>query len=504
MLRRLPFTIFVILLLGLALGGCGDGGDEAGTTHPVVVSSSQPAARVSPTALPPPATQTPISPDAAPTSAETATQAAIAPTLATVSTGTTTTMAATATETATAASVATATMAAAPSPLLPSSTPTSTPLPTATLLPTPIFTASPSPGPTGGPGSDPAAVRLGLQLVAGGLERPVGIANAGDGSGRLFILEQVGRIRIVRDGVLAGTPYLDLTDRVGSSANEQGLLGLAFHPAYADNGTFFVNYTDRQGDTVVARFSVSADPDRADPASGTTLLTLPQPAGNHNGGHLAFGPDGYLYIGTGDGGGAGDQYGNGQNGGTLLGAMLRLDVDGAPPYAIPASNPFIGDPAVRDEIWAIGLRNPWRYSFDRLTGDLYIADVGQNQYEEVNVQQAASSWRTELWLVHHGGAALLPQRTGPAMQAGLTLPVAEYDHALGCSVTGGYVYRGRQFPALAGIYLFGDYCSGRIWGLAPGQSGVWQSSRAGPRGRSTQLLRRGRSRRAIPAGHGSW
>jgi glucose/arabinose dehydrogenase len=302
----------------------------------------------------------------------------------------------------------------------------------------------------------------------------VGIANAGDGTGRLFILEQTGRIRIVRDGELASSPYLDITDRVGSSANEQGLLGLAFHPNYADNGLFYVNYTDRQGDTVIARFSVSADPDRGDPASETTVLTIPQPAGNHNGGHLAFGPDGYLYIGTGDGGGAGDQYGNGQNGGTLLGAMLRLDVDAAQPYAIPSGNPFIGDPAVRDEIWAIGLRNPWRYSFDRLTGDLYIADVGQNQYEEVNYHAAAApGGRNYGWPIMEARYCFPKDRD--CAQTGLVQPVAEYDHAQGCSVTGGYVYRGQAFPALTGIYFYGDYCSGRIWGLAPDRAGGWQA-----------------------------
>jgi glucose/arabinose dehydrogenase len=302
---------------------------------------------------------------------------------------------------------------------------------------------------------------VGLQPVASGLERPVGIANAGDGSGRLFILEQVGRIRIVRDGELLSSPFLDISGRVGSSASEQGLLGLAFHPGYAENGLFFVNYTDQQGDTVVARFSVSADPNRADPASEAQILTLPQPAGNHNGGHLAFGPDGYLYVGTGDGGGAGDQYGNGQNGGTLLGAMLRLDVDGAQPYLIPAGNPFVDNPAVRDEIWALGLRNPWRYSFDRLTGDLYIADVGQNQYEEVNYQPAdAPGGLNYGWPIMEGMHCFPADRD--CARAGLTQPVVEYQHAQGCSVTGGYVYRGQEFPALTGIYLFGDFCSGRI------------------------------------------
>ena len=465
MLRRLQLTMFMILLLGLVLGGCGDGADKSGSSRPVVVASPQPVASLSPTVPPPRATQTPLSPDVAPSSVETATLTAIAPALATATAGATAAMAATASGTAAAARIATATMVAAPSPLPPSPMPTSPPLPTAT--PTPTVTSNPI--------ADPAAIRLRLQPVVSGLERPLGIANAGDGSGRLFVLEQVGRIRIVRDGALASTPYLDITDRVGSSANEQGLLGLAFHPDYAGNGLFFVNYTDRQGDTVVARFSVSADPDRADPASGTTVLSLPQPAGNHNGGHLAFGPDGYLYIGTGDGGGAGDQYGNGQNGGTLLGAMLRLDVDGAQPYAVPAGNPFIGDPAVRDEIWATGLRNPWRYSFDRLTGDLYIADVGQNQYEEVNFQQAAASGGQNYgWPIMEGQHCYPKDRH--CTQTGLALPVAEYDHSLGCSVTGGYVYRGREFPVLAGIYLFGDYCSGRLWGLAPGQNGAWQAA----------------------------
>jgi glucose/arabinose dehydrogenase len=282
-------------------------------------------------------------------------------------------------------------------------------------------------------------------------------------------------IRIFRDGHLSGSPYLDITDRVGSSANEQGLLGLAFHPNYAGNGLFFVNYTDRQGDTVVARFSVSADPERGDPASEVLVLTLPQPAGNHNGGHLAFGPDGYLYIGTGDGGGAGDQYGNGQNGGTLLGAMLRLDIDGAPPYAIPPGNPFVDDPAVRDEIWAMGLRNPWRYSFDRLTGDLYIADVGQNRYEEVNYQPAAAPGsRNYGWPITEGTHCFPKDRS--CDQTGLAQPVMEYDHSQGCSVTGGYVYRGQAFPSLTGVYLYGDYCSGRIWGLVADQAGAWHAA----------------------------
>jgi glucose/arabinose dehydrogenase len=288
-------------------------------------------------------------------------------------------------------------------------------------------------------------------------------------------VEKVGRIRVVRNGVLAESAFLDITDRVGASASEQGLLGLAFHPDYATNGSLFVNYTNRAGDTVISRFSVSSDAGGANPSSEVILLTIEQPAGNHNGGHLAFGADGYLYAGLGDGGGAADQFGNGQNGSTFLGAMLRLDVDSEQPYAVPAANPFVGIASVRDEIWAIGLRNPWRFSFDRLTGDLYIADVGQNRYEEVSVQPADSvGGQNYGWPVMEGLHCFPEDRA--CDQAGLTLPVVEYDHAQGCSVTGGYVYRGPEFPLLEGIYVYGDYCSGRIWGLALSSEGSWGSA----------------------------
>jgi glucose/arabinose dehydrogenase len=324
--------------------------------------------------------------------------------------------------------------------------------------------------------SDPSRVRLQLEVVVRNLDRPLGIAHAGDGSGRLFILEKPGRIRILRGDVLVDRPFLDLTDRVGSSGSEQGLLGLAFHPQYADNGRLLVNYTDQDGDTVISQFVVSDDPDRVEPGSEQVLLTLDQPAANHNGGHLAFGPDGYLYIGTGDGGAAGDQFGNGQNAQTLLGAMLRLDVDGAQPYGLPSDNPFVGDDAARDELWAIGLRNPWRYSFDRLTGDLYIADVGQNVYEEVNHQPASSSGGENYgWPIMEGLHCFPADRA--CDQSGLVLPIEEYDHSQGCSVTGGYVYRGQRYPVLRGIYLFGDYCSGIIWGTARTGGGSWQTAR---------------------------
>jgi glucose/arabinose dehydrogenase len=360
----------------------------------------------------------------------------------------------------------------------PTPTPTLPPVentPTNTALPSPAPATVPAPTPTvaGGTGRDPAAVRVELQRVAGGLDTPVGIANAGDGSGRLFILEKGGRIRIVQDGVVLPDPFLDITDRVGASSSEQGLLGLAFHPNYGENGLFFVNYTDGQGDTVVSRFSARADASRADPASEVVLLSVDQPAANHNGGHLAFGPDGYLYVGLGDGGGAGDRYGNGQNGQTLLGALLRLDVDRGQPYTVPADNPFTGNPQVRDEIWALGLRNPWRFSFDRLTGNMYIADVGQNLYEEVNYQAAGNPGGQNYgWPIMEGLHCFPADRS--CGQGGLTLPVHEYDHSQGCSVTGGHVYRGQEFPFLNGIYLFGDYCSGTIWGLARGDGGGWQ------------------------------
>lgn len=392
----------------------------------------------------------------------------------------------TAVRTATSAPTTSPSPSASPTPTVPTPTPssapptqtliptsTSTPLPTPTPQPTQTSTPSPSPPVPG----DPRAVRVELQRIVGGLTLPVGIANAGDGSGRLFVLEKAGRIRVVHNGQLLSVPFMDISDRVGSGGSEQGLLGLAFHPDYARNGSFIVNYTDRQGKSIVARFAVGPDPAAADPSSEMVLLTLGQPAANHNGGHLAFGPDGYLYAGFGDGGGAGDGFGNGQNGQTLLGAMLRLDVDSGVPYAVPPDNPFVGNQAVRDEIWAIGLRNPWRFSFDRQTGALYIADVGQNTYEEVNVRSANSGGGENYGWPIMEAAHCFPEDAA-CDRSGLILPVAEYDHSQGCSVTGGYVYRGREFPLLAGIYLFGDYCSGRIWGLAPEGDG-WRVAQLG-------------------------
>jgi glucose/arabinose dehydrogenase len=311
-------------------------------------------------------------------------------------------------------------------------------------------------------------VTLGLSRVVAGLRSPTNITHAGDNSGRLFVAEQGGRIRIVRSGVLIDAPFLDISDRVLFDG-ERGLLGLAFPPGFAYKNHFYVYYTSLSGDNVLARYSVTADnADAGDAASETILLTLPHRIfANHNGGQLAFGVlDGYLYIAVGDGGGGGDTLGNAQNLGSLLGKLLRIDVEsGAIPYAVPPDNPFVHDPQARPEIWAYGLRNPWRFSFDRLNGNLYIADVGQGKYEEIEARWFYSS-RGE----NHGwnrmeGAHCYPVDDGNCSTDGLSLPDIEYDHSSGnCSITGGYVYRGGQYPLLQGTYLYGDYCSGRIWG----------------------------------------
>jgi glucose/arabinose dehydrogenase len=300
------------------------------------------------------------------------------------------------------------------------------------------------------------------ETVVSGLERPVNLQHADDE--RLFIIEKVGRIRILQAGNLLGPAFLDISDRVGSGGSEQGLLGLAFHPRYAENGFFFVNYTDKNGDTVIARYQVTADPNLADPNSEVVLLNVDQPFQNHNGGVLAFGPDGYLYAGLGDGGSGGDPFGNAQNLNTFLGKILRLDVDSAQPYAVPPDNPF------GDEIWAYGLRNPWRFSFDQLTGDLYIGDVGQNSWEEIDFVPAGAPGGMNFgWNIMEGTH---PYNGGP--QDGLVPPVAEYGHGQGrCSVTGGYVYRGTM-PEWNGVYFYGDYCSGTVWGLIHSDGG-WQA-----------------------------
>jgi len=308
-----------------------------------------------------------------------------------------------------------------------------------------------------------------------GLTLPTHVTQAGDGSGRLFIVEQRGRIRIAKDGSLLAQPFLDIRSRV-SCCGERGLLSVAFPPGYASKGHFYVNYTNLAGNTVIARYQVTSDPDAADPDSETPLLTINQPYANHNGGQLAFGPrDGYLYIGMGDGGSGGDPQNNAQTSTSLLGKILRIDVEsGLPLYISPPANPFIHNAGYRQEIWATGVRNPWRFSFDRETGDLYMADVGQDTYEEVNFQPAASTGGENYgWNVTEGLHCYAP----PACStSGFTLPVAEYDHASGgCSVTGGFVYRGTRWPAARGVYFYGDYCSGKVWGLRR-VSGQWRNA----------------------------
>ena len=331
------------------------------------------------------------------------------------------------------------------------------------------------------PPFDVAAFDIALEPVAEGFDQPLHVADPGDGSGRLFVVEQAGRVRIVRDGEVAAEPFLDVAALIEAGGNEQGLLSIAFHPDYAANGTFFIGYTAADGgDNSVARYRVSTDdPDRADPASAEVLLAVEDPYGNHNGGLVAFGPDGYLYVGLGDGGSAGDPEGNGQDRATLLGSILRLDVDRAgddTPYAIPADNPFVGDAAAAPEIWSYGLRNPWRFSFDRATGDLFIGDVGQGAIEEISYQPASSTGGENYgWNVMEGTTCFAADPCD-ASGDGLVLPVAEYSHDFGCSVTGGHVYRGEAQPALRGVYLFADYCTGFLWGLGRDAAGEWAMS----------------------------
>jgi len=327
-----------------------------------------------------------------------------------------------------------------------------------------------SAGATGSPMSVPVILTVWPQIdistvVVPGFTRPVQVTHAGDGSGRIFVVEQEGRIRILDNGVVLPIPFLDIASRV-ASVGEQGLLSVAFPPGYTGKRYFYVYYTPVPGDnTVVARFRVTADNNIADSTIETIVLRVPQPFGNHNGGQLAFGPDGYLYIGKGDGGGGGDPLNSGQRTDTLLGKILRIDVEsGAASYSIPPDNPFRGV-AGGEEIWALGLRNPWRFSFDRLTGDLYIGDVGQGNFEEIDSQPAGiPGGQNYGWNIMEGDSCYPPGTVG-CNRTGLALPVFVYDHTLGCSVTGGHVYRGSAFPSLQGIYLFGDYCSGRIWGL---------------------------------------
>ena len=325
-------------------------------------------------------------------------------------------------------------------------------------------------------GPSPSAIKL--TAIASGFNRPVYVTHAGDNSHRLFLLEQSGKIWILNDGARSAQPFLDVSHIISPSARgtgftEQGLLGLAFHPDYASNGTFFINYTDRSGDTVVAKYQVSANnPFLADANSGQVIFRLAQPYANHNGGHIEFGPDGYLYIALGDGGSANDPLGAGQNRRLLLGSLLRIDVDGAMPYAIPPDNPFVDDDSAHDEIWAYGIRNIWRFSFDRHTGDLYFADVGQNQWEEINFQPADSPGGENYgWNVWEGN-----QVFAGGNAPNHVYPIFAYGHEHGCSVTGGYIYRGKNIPEFGAVYLAGDYCSGRIWATWRDLDRNWRST----------------------------
>jgi glucose/arabinose dehydrogenase len=352
----------------------------------------------------------------------------------------------------------------------------SQPTPSNTAVPEPSssVSASPSPSPigtaTGTPSSKPGdPEHLRLEPFARGLDRPINLTNAGDGSGRLFANEQDGVIRVIGpDGAVRAQPFLDIRSLV-LSGGERGLLGLAFHPGFPDQPHIFVDYTRvPDGATVIAEFRATAD--RADPASQRVLLLIPQPFANHNGGQLAFGPDGYLYIGMGDGGSGGDPFGNGQNTHALLGKILRLDMDGAPAsgkaYAIPRDNPFasggIRPGAGAPEVWAYGLRNPWRFSFDAANGDLYIGDVGQGSWEEIDRQPAGSRGGENYgWNAMEGDHCY---RSG-CDPGRYVKPIAEYGHDQGCAVIGGYVYRGTQQPILRGVYVFSDNCSGILWTL---------------------------------------
>jgi hypothetical protein len=330
-----------------------------------------------------------------------------------------------------------------------------------------------------------AAKAIALEQLPGTeiLGRSLGITHAGDGSGRLFIVSQTGTI-VIHDGEgVLDRPFLDISGRITCCDSERGLMSLAFHPDYPRNGELFVTYVGRNGDGVLSRFEVSGDPDRVDRGSEEVLLRVPQPFANHNLGQLAFGPDGMLYVGSGDGGSGGDPNGNGQDLGTLLGAILRIDVDSASPYAIPDDNPFLSEAGAQDEIWAYGLRNPWRFSFDRRNGNLFIGDVGQGEREEINFEPAGGpGGRNYGWKEMEGSICFEPP-TGCG-DGSMTLPVIEYDHGQGCSVTGGYRYRGPQVPSLPRFYVYGDFCEGTIWGARRNALGRWQSNEL----RDTDLL----------------
>ena len=343
--------------------------------------------------------------------------------------------------------------AAAPTPL---PTPSASPRPLPATPSTPIEPLTPAP-------LTELAVEPAFPALS--LSRMVGMTYPPDGSDQLYVVLQPGRIVSFPNDPDVDTAelFLDIRDRVNDRGEEEGLLGLAFDPQYMTNGHLYVYYSASDPRrSVVSRFSASADGRRADPGSERVLLEVAQPFSNHNGGQIAFGPDGYLYIALGDGGSRGDPHGNGQDLTTLLGSILRIDVravesEGA--YAVPSDNPFVGRAGTRPEIWAYGLRNPWRFSFDRVAGDLWTADVGQNRFEEVDIIQPGLNYG---WNVMEGEECFV---RSDCDRTGLEMPVVEYGREGGCSVTGGYVYRGSRLPSLYGAYVYGDYCSGRIWAL---------------------------------------
>lgn len=303
---------------------------------------------------------------------------------------------------------------------------------------------------------------LRLQKIASGLEFPVGFETAPGETRRNYVLEQEGKIRILQDGILLKKPFLDISGKTKMSHSERGLLGLAFHPQFSKTKKFYLNYTDLNGDTVISEWRALSN-GQADPSSERILLRQKQPFANHNGGQLGFGPDGYLYISLGDGGSKGDPQGNGQNLNTLLGKILRIDVNGAAPYSIPPTNPFANKKDAKPEIWAYGLRNPWRFSFDFPTRRLYIGDVGQDRTEEIDVEELSEGGGKNYgWSVREGD-----QKYYFSVRKALATfdePVTTYTLEQGrCSVIGGFVYRGKAIPALTGQYIFGDFCSGDIW-----------------------------------------
>ncbi len=350
-------------------------------------------------------------------------------------------------------------------------TATNTPGTTATAIPTrtAITAQETSTPPTAG---FPNLELYTWQQIISGLNRPVGLANAGDGSERLFVIEQSGTIRVVGDGELQPESFLDITGRL-SCCGERGLLGLAFSPNFSQNGFFFVNYTDQSGNTVIARYQVSENSGQADPETEIKLLVVDQPFSNHNGGGLAFGPDGYLYVALGDGGSGGDPQGNAQNTSSLLGKLLRLDVDQVEGYGIPPDNPFAGGGGA-PEVWSYGLRNPWRFTFDRLTGDLFIGDVGQGSWEEIDFLPAERSGGANFgWNFREGSHPYAAVSAPEGLE--LIDPIAEYGRDQGYTVIGGVVYRGEKLPEWNGIYFYGDYGSGFIWGLYPAQGDTWEN-----------------------------